>query len=254
MSHLREIVAQQTLVQPELPLIHTTRCEFLEAFVLSRRIEPRPCVRFSENLIYFFYGRPAYRSLQGARPGEPVELCPLCFVLKPAAIPAADVRRVFPCDSGAIKEGVFQPDLDWSDQAELALDPSIESARKFVQLCFRDNAGYYFGRLQPILTPDVGSAFARYCTLVQRAPTDRADDRRSAIEVQVTGAVSLIGQLLFVALPRELFQEPAVVAAIRDEWRCDTIPYPTFIGDAPAQYYSVVRDRVTQWFENEGRI
>ena len=254
MTSLREMVAAQPLTQPELPLVHTTRCRFLEAFVLSQRIEPRPCNRFSEDLIYFFYGRPAYRLPDGLKPGEPIELCPLCFVFKPATIHPKDIRRVFPCDTGAIRDGLFSPDFAWADHHELVLDPSIESARKFVQLCFQGNTSYYYGRLKPAISPAPGSTLDRYFTLVRRAPTTGADDRRSAIEVQVKSAVYLTGRLLFIALPREFFEEPPIRNAIQKQWKCEAIPYPTFYGDAPTEYHSVVRDRVTQWLEKEGLV
>ena len=254
MPLLREIVSAHPSALPELPLVHTTRCEFLNAFIIAKRIEPRPCGRFSEDLIYFFYGRPAYRSSRGSKPGEPIELCPLCFVVKPAAIPAADIKRIFPCDSGAIKEGVFSPELEWSDFPELALDPMLDSARKFAQLCFGTNADYYFGRLRADLTPASSSLFGRYCALVRKAPTDEADDRRSAIEIQVGGPVTIPGQLLLVSLPRELYEDPVVRQAVVYDWGCKAVPYPTFFGDAPSAYYSVIRDRITQCLEHDGRI
>ncbi|MDE2106947.1 MAG: hypothetical protein KGL39_57565 [Patescibacteria group bacterium] len=153
-----------------------------------------------------------------------------------------------------MKDRIFEPDLNWADQLDLALAPTIESARKLVSLCFRDNASYYFGKLNPRVSPDPGSAFERYCTLIKRAPTERADDRRSAIEVQVNGTVHLSGQLLFVALPREFFADAAIKDAVENHWKCDAICYPTFIGGAPAEYYSVVRDRITLWLEQKGHL
>lgn len=249
MSLFRTITASQPLDQPELPLVHTTRCEYLGQIIVAKALEPQTCSRFSEKLIYFFYGRPAYRSTKGSKPSEPIDLCPVCFVFKSSAVAGTSVRRVFPCDTGAIKEKVFEPEIQWGDLSELELDPTVESARKLVGLCFQSNANYFFGKLKPRVTPDTGSVFERLCLLINKAPTERADDRRSAIEVQVSGNVNLSGQLLFVALPREFFEDVKIRDVIETQWQCEAIRYPTFIGDAPSAYYAVVRDRVTQWLE-----
>ena len=80
------------------------------------------------------------------------------------------------------------------------------------------------------------------------------DDRKSAIEVQVNQAIALRDQLLFVVLPNEFLEEAAIRDAIINVWNCDPVMYPTFKGDAPASYYSVVRQKVKDRFKEATRI
>ena len=60
--------------------------------------------------IYLFYGRPAYRSHRGSRGGEPIVLCPVCFVFKPRTVSQV-VYRVYPCDTGAVAADRFTPEI-----------------------------------------------------------------------------------------------------------------------------------------------
>jgi len=64
----------------------------------------------------------------------------------------------------------------------------------------------------------------------------------------------LENELLFVVLPGEFLEDKAIRDAIINKWNCDPVTYPTFRGSAPAEYYSVVRNIVTERFEKATRI
>ena len=65
MTSFRTLVASHAGLAEELPLIHTSRCEFLSSIATTHVLEPQPCAIFHESLVYLFYGRPAYRSHRG---------------------------------------------------------------------------------------------------------------------------------------------------------------------------------------------
>ncbi|RYD74118.1 MAG: hypothetical protein EOP84_20430, partial [Verrucomicrobiaceae bacterium] len=80
MPTLREIVTAETATTEELPLVHTTRCEVLPHIVSSHELRSvTKCDVFDEHLLYFFYGRPAYRHTLGSEPAGNLNLCPVCF-------------------------------------------------------------------------------------------------------------------------------------------------------------------------------
>jgi hypothetical protein len=95
---------------------------------------------------------------------------------------------------------------------------------------------------------------ARFYELLMRAGPVDYDDRKSAIEVQVNQTITLRDQLLFVVLPREFLEEAAIRDAIINVWNCDPVVYTTFRGDAPASYYSVVREKVRERFVEATRL
>lgn len=253
MPTLRTLVAGHPDMAEELPLIHTSRCEHLSVITTAHTLEPRPCSVFSESLIYLFYGRPAYRSTRGTKGGESIALCPVCFVFKPRTVSLA-THRLYPCDSGAVAGDFFKPEITTGDLAQLAFDPQIENARRWVSLMFNGNTNYFRGKVVAGKTFVAGSLEERFCKLLMRPGPVDYDDRKSAIEVQVNQIITLKDQLLFVVLPNEFLEEKQIRNAIINIWNCDPVGYPTVNGDVPASYNSVVRDRVTSRFEEATRI
>lgn len=249
MSTFRALINGHPTMAEELPLIHTSLCERLASFASFHTLTPNHCRVFGEHLVYLFYGRPAYRSERGSKYGEPIALCPVCFVFKPRTV-SLHLRRVLPCDSGAVDKPLFQPELNPCDLGELELDPVIDSARRLVSRVFETNKDYFYGKVKAGVTFPDGTVGKRYCDLLLRPGPVDFDDRKSAIEIQVDHIIPLLkGQLEFVVLPREFLEEPTIKEAIFNTWDCEAIEYPTFEGDAPTAYYSVVRNEVRRRFE-----
>jgi hypothetical protein len=148
----------------ELPVIHTSRCERLSGIAASNSLTPFPCSLFKESLIYLFYGRPAYRSNHGSKAGEPIALCPVCFVFKPRTV-SRHLKRTVICDSGAVLNDVFRPELTAADFPELELDPQIESARRAVSMLFEGNRDYFVGKVRSGRVFPIGSVEARFYAL-----------------------------------------------------------------------------------------
>lgn len=237
----------------ELPLVHTSRCEYLDSVASASTLNPRRCDVYKEHLIYLFYGRPAYRSVKGWSPGDSPTLCPVCFVFKPNAI-SKSVKRVVICDSGAVAKNLFDPELTSADLADLELDPRIESARKASHLFFKTNRDYFLGKvLTGKVLPDRSIERRFYSLLLRPGPAD-FDDRKSAIEVQIDKVIDLTDQLLFVVLPNEFLEEKSIRETIIYKWRCDPISYDTVGGDAPASYHVLVRDLVRRRLEEGHRL
>ena len=253
MNSLNRLVTSHSSMTEELPLIHTSRCEFLPSIISTGTLEPRPCEVFKESLLYLFYGRPAYRSTKGTKSGEPIALCPVCFVFKPRTV-SRSVHRIYPCDSGAVAHDRLIPEITAGDLHDLAVAPQIENARRMVSLLFEHNNRYFLGKVVSGKSFDNGSPEGRFYSLLQRPGPADFDDRKSAIEVQLIHRISLAEQLLFVVLPKEFLEDPPIRNAIINVWNCDPITYPTFNGDAPAVYNSVVRQKVAERFQEATRI
>ena len=252
MKSINQLLTSHSSMAEELPLIHTSRCEFLKSIIITGSLEPRPCEVFKESLVYLFYGRPAYRSTKGTKNGEPIALCPICFVFKPRTV-SQSVYRIYPCDSGAVAQDRLVPEITAADLGGLAVDPQIENARRLVSFLFVQNSDYFVGKVVSGKSFDTGTVEARFYSLLQRPGPADYDDRKSAIEVQVNHGVALAEQLLFVVLPKEFLEDSPIRDAIINVWNCDPITYPTFNGSAPAEYYSVVRQKVTERFQEATR-
>lgn len=246
MPSLRDIVAAQTAMAEELPLVHTTRCkEFRNVLSSGQLLANEECNVFGGFLLYFFYGRPAYQTKQGDKPTGSKEVCPVCFVFKTGAW-ISGVRRLSSCDTGALSHCIFEDHLSWADQPDLELDQALESARKLVPLVFGTNENYFFGRATSPAPASftTGSVAHRYHDLLMNAAHPKADDRRSAIEIQMESPVPVANQLLYVVLPRDLLNETAVLAKIQTGWGASPLAYNLYVGRRPNDYRNTISDLV----------
>ena len=123
-----------------------------------------------------------------------------------------------------------------------------------VSLFFDNNSKYFLGRIIAGKTFPAGQIETRFYDLQNQAGPAGFDDRKSAIELQLDHPTTLKDQLLFVVLPRDFLEDPAIRRAILFDWNCDPIGYPTFAGSAPTEYYAVVREQVAKRFVDATRI
>jgi hypothetical protein len=235
--------------------VHTTRCEILELILKSHELQASECEVFHEHLLYFFYGRPAYRHRDHHQPGGGVELCPVCFVFRPHTI-GAQAKRIFVCDSGGVHHHKFMPHLDQPDLPGLELNAQIDSARKLVRLVFGSNLNYFRGHAvnpAPAEFAD-GTVARRYHDLLRDQSPLSADDRRSAIEFQLASPLPLEHRLLYVVLPLEMLNREDVRRTLREVWQCDPIGYDAVAGTAPNEGVVTIRDILRTRFKEGGLL
>ncbi len=230
-------------VAKELPFVHSTRCEFFNHLCAAGFLSPTDCPVFNEPLLYFFYGRPAYRSKTGSMPDTGIMLMPICFIFKPGVLDT-NLHRVFPFDTGAAHGGMFAPHIDPARLNEFQLNPTLVSIKKAVTAFFDTNEAYFAATPNPAL-PTAGTtgltSLDCYCTLITTEGVATYDDRRAVIEVQTAVPISLRDTLLSVVLPRPFLDSPDVRNAIVHDWRAYPLSYDHVRASIPSEY---VRDIV----------
>jgi hypothetical protein len=216
--------------------------------VTSPQLEPRRCTVYDEDLLYLFYGRPAYRIKD--RGFHEIAYCPVCFILKLNRA-SLGLRRVMPIDSGGITDGRFAPHIDPRQRDQLELATSVDAAQKLVDVVYKGNRAYLQGACQPLKqfvdAPD--DLVKQYVNMLHDAEVSKADDRRSAIEFQATTKVMLKDDLQAVVLPEALLDQYGLRQVILREWNALPITYPTFGATSPSEYTPVIRDRVIKFYE-----
>ncbi|MDR4485163.1 MAG: hypothetical protein R3B95_18500 [Nitrospirales bacterium] len=200
--------------------------------------------------MYLFYGRPAYGSKLGAKPSTSIAYCPVCFVFKPYTI-SKKIARIFPFDSGASKDGLFEPHLPRLEVENFQLSTTLESARRATDLFFETNYKYYLGEpKQGLPIPATEKEAHKYYCLISHEGDDQYDDRRSVIEVQISTALTLRDTLLAVILPLGFLEESYVRKALFEDWRTYPITYSTVRGTIPAQYGRVIADKLQRFLKD----
>jgi hypothetical protein len=234
----------------ELPLVHTTTCFRLNSIRGSHSIQTSPCEVFNEHLTYFFYGRPAYRDSSATKPVRDIGFYPICFVFKPGAI-SATPRRLYPFDSGAFQEGLYEPAIPASHELlTYEVLATTESARRIVRGFFDADEPYLANQ------PKVGLLFKpgeieadSYYHLINGGGDPDCDDRCSAIEVQIDVDLDLSARVLMaVVLPNSFLEDAPLREALLKVWRAVPLAYDADLGMRPLEFHGYVRNIVRSFY------
>jgi hypothetical protein len=161
------------------------------------------CPVFKEDLLYFFYGRPAYRVSD--EPMSKSSSQPVVLLFDPMLVKFG--KRLFPFDSGAFHTNRLD---SWMDPEmklpHFELKCGGDGAMRFVAAFFESNDNYLRTRVRSSIKKYGGefevSALVR---LLHGVGQGKADDRRMAVELQLDTTVQLCpGQLKAVIYPDEL--------------------------------------------------
>jgi hypothetical protein len=260
-------------VQPLLPLAHSTSFLHFRDILSSHVLTPTPCTVFKdEELLYLFYGRPAYRVSRGVLGSPQLRHLPVCFLLQPDAITTP--KRVYPFDSGAFMSNLFKNFLTGLDLDNFALlDDFPKTLQRLISAFYGSNLNYYYGKMDgpasgsPLdievnaylaMLRDTGVAFASEST--------SSDDRRYTIEIQADSSIQLAAEdaadangnmvvrnrVVAVALPLPALGEDEIMEPVTKIWKAEPITYPTYGFAKPEEYHSVIRDKIAEFLIKRG--
>lgn len=195
--------------QVHLPLTHVTDGYSFRDIMSHEELLPSPCSIYGENLLYLFYGRPAYRSAAQQESNGSDAYWPICFVMKPDV---ASALRIYPFDSGAFHYQRFDRFMYHRMMKEdFELDPDPTVPGKLVRLFWRDEKSYFNAEgLSNFIPSNFDFEAKAYKALIGDVGKAQFDERNSAIEIQVGAPVDLKGNTLAVILPYEFATEEMI--------------------------------------------
>jgi hypothetical protein len=245
--------AQQCL--PPLPLTHTCDTLGFRNIATACQISTVQCKVFDEALVYFFYGRPAYRpkSWKKKTARAVLSFMPCSIVLEPDALDLA--KRIAPFDTGAWKEGLFKqymhPEMNMED---FLLTPSMDIPPRVVEAFFGSNHNYYYATPHSISIPPIEFEAQSYYELIQHRATLDLDDRASAIEIQSDQSLLLTDdKVLYVVLPKVFYDEQAIRETITIEWKAPVTLYQIQAGTL-SEHKGIVDRAVGEFLSKAGYI
>lgn len=214
-------------------------------------LRAKPCTEYPpEELLYLFYGRPAYKPMSNAHAGNMPELLPVCFIVDPSVLNAA--KRILPFDSGGFPRylPLLGPELSRAD-FELVGDSSAPA--RIVGSFYQSNRRYF--DQQPALDanaiPLSRLAARGYARLIADPALADDDDRRGSIEIQLGADLPLQEVLRAIVAPPALFKDPVVLAALAACPDVDLISYPTYGRHRPQDYALLIYDRVDSFLASK---
>lgn len=192
-------------VAKRLAWCHTTDAFRLRKIIADGVFAPSHCDVFGEELLYFFYGRPAFRREES----EQVRLssrAPVSVILSPDLSDKG--RRLFPFDSGAFSSHYSQWMHHGMKLADFELACPGDAPQRSVAAFFGTNADYLRASPSQPPKPYQGEFEVESVVELLKDPgSSKADDRRLAVELQVSRPVAFDAtSVLALVVPDELVQ------------------------------------------------
>ena len=193
-----------------LPITHVTSTISAERIIDDKKMSlPDKCDGEFENpLLYFFYGRPAYR----VSPGTSVSLeaaCPSCFIFHPKILDRCHYIHAF--DTGAYFNRLYSHVLTEDfrvDDFSLGAQPS--RINRLISAAFEDEEAYLDADRSKLRNIEEAAhpwelQGRAYLTLLASPGRNEPDDRICTVEVGFQDSVLLDESLLGVVVPHTLW-------------------------------------------------
>ena len=164
-----------------------------------------------ENLIFFFYAKPAYKDPIGF---DPMNL-PIIFIVETQNSPA----RIFPFDTGAFINNRFVHSLGNNYEAkynlmDFQLIADIKKLGKYINSFWKNNISYYKDRLHihKRIVPTENKDLVSLIKLIKAPITPFCDERKHTIELQFDKSMELNGNLKAVFISQNIItKNPSIL-------------------------------------------
>lgn len=249
---LQAIIDGSEPAMPYLPLTHATGAVNFFEILANGSILASTCEHYDEELLYLFYGRPAYRPDFEVLSTSDEGFRPISIILFPDI--ETSVARVVPIDTGAFSKGLFANHCPEKLRKEnFEIKTGLDAASRHVKAFFGSNKNYYLSRLRKDLTIEPTQLVANAYTSIQsNTGQTNSDDRRSTIEVQLSADVALSeATVMAVALPEAFLEDDQLRELIVDRWKADPIPYDIY-HDRPVHDVREILSKVKDYLVNKG--
>lgn len=206
--------------------------------------------------MYFFYGRPAYKTKKSGSLPLAYDL-PVAFILKPE-YSLEQIRRILPFDSGAFSNGMYKPYFHPdSKMNDFELDGNTSSARKFLGFFYNSVEEYLVGRsTKNVSIPPTQFELSGLHELA-RAPANPIsrsgdlDERASSVEIQTTRSIEVRGNTLALVLPNILLEDPSV-QKLAELCGGKIVSYESMMATSTESFAAVIYDKVITTYREEG--
>ncbi|MEE8059094.1 MAG: hypothetical protein V3T17_14845 [Pseudomonadales bacterium] len=237
-----------------MPLLHTCDGYAFREVVEQKKLKTSPCnVYKGESLLYFFYGRPSYRTSRNIGPVSHEAFMPVVILLSPDAVRSP--KRIAPFDTGAFDSMLFEahmhPEMDRDD---FLLEPQMDMPSRLVSKFYGSNEQYY--NANPIhldISPLEFEAKSYYSLISSKVRTSY-DDRKETVEIQTEKDIALNqSNVQLIVLPNVFMDNDELRDTIISDWQSDVRTYPIHHGD-PNEYLGFLYREVESYLESKDYI
>jgi len=239
---------------PILPAVRTVNVNAFGAVTNSGSLEPVECPFYHESLLYFFYGKPAYKINRRVDAATRIlGDAAVCFVFDLASMPV--LRRSFALDTGAFfgkRYDEFLP--NGIVMEDFRLPDGCEWFAKLVTAFFGNNRNYFVGQPKnDVKLPALDRTSEVYRSMMQTPVSVNFDDRACTCELQFNTSISIEkSRLLTIVMPDQLSEDPEV-RKILESWNVKPLPYQ-MRRSTPGGRTEVIIERLGDYYKANGLI
>jgi hypothetical protein len=214
-----------------LPIVHSTEAANLYSIINGDKLIPtsEPDCFNGKHLLYFFVGRPAYKSPSSDSEAAYWE-CPLVFVLRgpDGVVP----ESIYPFDTGAFLRKHLPPYIGLFELERFSLGSAPDMIGKLITVFFGNEKNYIRGISRTAeelkgtfgLTPRHQEIEALIRLYNDRLPV--LDDRAKCIELQVAHEVKITDCRLVAVIMPEPYASDDDLMTVFEQLNCKVETYP----------------------------
>lgn len=252
MESFDELVNKATMTEPILPLCHTCDVYTFRSILKGGLLDVSQCEHFNERLLYFFYGKPAYRLSEDSVTSN-LQFCPVTIAIK--LNKSQDIKRIAPFDTGAFFKKKYSqhmhPKMSCDD---FLLPPTFDIPSRIVTQFFGSNVNYCEGMPNKKPIDPLNLEAESYQNIIHDQAIRECDDRGHTIEVQTSKPFSLgKSNVLFVMLPKVLLDHDDICDILLNRWGVKPIGYTSHSGRS-SEYIGLIYKEFMTYLKKNGYL
>lgn len=223
-----------------LPFFHSCDACIGKKILIEKKLMPSPCRVFrKEKLLYFFYGRPAYKSNNPQSSGLR-SLLPMSFIFNVDVVDK--IKRIAPFDTGAFKKGLYRQFMNRAMKMDdFFLTPDRAVLSKGITYFFSSNEHYFQGEPREKIDFEKDEfEIESYYALIRGVQQDTADDRKASFEVQTDKEIELTPGVLDAVIMPHTLKGTRMERMARDDLKAEVITYRSMNNIPSNQYYGLM--------------
>lgn len=252
-NNFRRFINNLESLQTHIPFVHSTDAYSLKDILENKSIDPQSCGIFTgEELIYLFFGRPAFRPNLQEESASLAHYAPVCLILKKDF--RISTRRAFPFDSGAFQKNLYGSFMHKKMKlGDFSLDFDSGIPGKVVNFFFGSVERYMIGKAKAEIEID-SSEFEVYSyhALLNFRESNEIDSRSSAIEFQTSSKIMVEEAVAAVVLPQSFVD--GSIGDILNNAGIEVLPYRGYDRLRPVEYMSKIHDLCISYYEQKKYI
>jgi len=234
----------------ELPFIHNTRFSNLKHIFSVGFLSPTLCDVFNENLLYLFYGRPAYKVSQKNQPSGYIDDLPVSVVIKTGF--DKELKRVYPFDSGAFIKGAYDAFIGTSYSVDdFLIEGNVKEIKRHISKYYDSNGAYLTGYPKDEVELDDEHSEAYY-RLITTDDYDDTDDRCYSIEAQCIDNISINDEVDILVVPFSGLDDQDLMHNLKSSSIKNIETYEVYRRRSPSSYNSDLYEKIRVHLYSKG--